>query len=106
MATVSKGACPSCRRERLLTRFGRCTVCGELVAVPRTGGFGTFLAWVLREVVTPLVVFALVIAGVRTAWSVGQEGGGNLALVSLGALTVMLLLASMSDRERSWRRTG
>jgi hypothetical protein len=104
--TLKKAPCPSCRRERLLTRYGRCRVCGDELAPPQErNGLLLFLGWILREVGIPLAILALVVVGVRAGWRFGEGGGGNLGLVSLGAFGVMFLLAGMTERERGWRRT-
>lgn len=105
MATRTAVACETCRRERLITSYGRCTVCGEEVLAARRGSNLLLrLRWIVREYVIPLGVAALVLAGVRLAWRVGEEGGGNLLVVSVAATLTLFLLGLMTQHESARRR--
>lgn len=105
MASRTREACDTCRRERLITRYGRCTVCGDEVRLARrSSGLLLTLRWITRDYVIPLGIAALVLAGVRLAWLAGEQGGGNLLIVSVAATLTMFLLGLMTEHERAFRR--
>lgn len=105
MASRTREACQTCSRERLITRYGRCTVCGEeVVAARRSSGLLLTLRWIVRDYLIPLGIAALVLTGVRLAWQVGEQGGGNLLIVTVAATLTMFLLGLMSEHERAFRR--
>ncbi len=99
--------CRRCKTVRLVNQFGRCQVCGEVIAAEDSRGWWLLRArYRLRQVLPVVLVAGFAVWGVRSGWDFGAalaQGELRFLVVPVAALSAMILLSFMSERERALR---